>query len=257
MTATVPSSTRATAAEHYARDGFAAIRGLFTAQEIQALRTEIERYVRDELPRLPSDAAYYEDKNDKRTLFRLEKLALYNPMIRDLLWSEKMMGLMRDLLEDEPKPQHVMLFAKPALVGSATPPHQDSYYWMIEPIDAGVTCWLPMEAVDESNGCVRYIPGSHKKGMRPHGPSKQFGFSLGLLDFGDQDYADEVPVPVEVGDMIAHSGLTIHRADPNRSDRGRWAIGLVYFAARARADEERKKAYAAKLKAEWEAANKL
>src|SRR5690606_24826976 len=115
---------------------------------------------------------------------------------------------------------------KPPRVGSETPPHQDSYYWRIDPIDAGVTFWLPLDKVDEANGCVRYIPGSHRQGMRPHGESKQFGFSLGLLDFGDADRRDEVPVPVDAGDMIAHAGLTVHRADPNRSDRRRWAVGL-------------------------------
>ncbi len=256
-TALALSCTRQDAAAHFQRDGFAVISSLFGVQEIQALRQELDRYISRELPRLPADAAFYEDKADPGTLFRLEKLSWYNPVMRDLLWGDKLMSLAGDVLGDEPVPQNMMLFAKPARVGSPTPPHQDSYYWMIDPIDAGTTFWLPLEAVDEANGCVRYVPGSHKLGMRPHGPSKQFGFSLGLLDFGDDDLRQEVAAPVQVGDMIAHSGLCIHRADANRSQRGRWALGMVYYGKRARYDEERKKAYAAKLKAEWEAANKL
>jgi len=29
--------------------------------------------------------------------------------------------------------------------------------------------WMALEPVDEGNGCVRYVQGSHLKGMRPRG----------------------------------------------------------------------------------------
>ena len=44
-----------------------------------------------------------------------------------------------------------------------------------------VTCWLALEKVDEENGCIHYVKGSHKFEYRPHGRSNVLGFSQVLL----------------------------------------------------------------------------
>ena len=41
--------------------------------------------------------------------------------------------------------------------------------------------------VDDENGCINYVRGSHKKeGYRPHGKSEILGFSKGVTDFGTE-----------------------------------------------------------------------
>lgn len=252
-TATTPRSAR----ETYDRDGFTVVPQIMTLDELSDLHDATQRYIREELPRLPIDAAYYEDKNDPSTLFRLASLELYNPVFRNLLWSDTMRNLAAGLLGEPAAPRGVMMFGKAPKVGKQTPPHQDTYYWMIDPPGAGLTMWIPLDRADESNGCVHYAAGSHRDGLRPHGESKQFGFSFGLLDYGDRDRKREAPVPIDAGDLIAHNGLTVHRADPNLSDRRRWAIGLVYFGQSAVIDKERSRAHAEKIKAEWKASNAL
>jgi len=58
-------------------------------------------------------------------------------------------------------------FNKPAKMGTETPPHQDGFYFMLEPNHA-VTMWLALDVADAENGCMRYIPRSHLGGIRPH-----------------------------------------------------------------------------------------
>ncbi len=89
--------------------------------------------------------------------------------------------------------------------------------------------WLALDAVDEENGCLRYIPGSHLRGIRPHARTSTLGFSQGIADYGEADFKQEVPVPAEPGDVLIHHGNTIHRADANRSlVRHRRSFGMVF-----------------------------
>ena len=63
------------------------------------------------------------------------------------------------------------------------PPHQDGYYFNLDS-DKAVTGWLALEDVDDENGCIHYVKGSHKKEeYRPHGKSEILGFSQGVTRF--------------------------------------------------------------------------
>ena len=46
--------------------------------------------------------------------------------------------------------------------------HQDVTYWGLNPPKA-VTLWLSIDGADVENGCMRFIPGSHHRGILPHG----------------------------------------------------------------------------------------
>ncbi len=120
-----------------------------------------------------------------------------------------------------------------------------------------MTFWLPLDVADEDNGCLVYIPGAHKQGLRPHGQGEVFGFSLGITDYGDADFAKEVVVPAEPGDVVVHHSLSIHRAGRNASDRKRDAIGLVYFGQSAKLNQEEAEAYTRQLYAQWAENGKL
>jgi len=122
-----------------------------------------------------------------------------------------------------------------------------------------VTMWLALEDVDHENGCVRYVQGSHRHGMRAHGKSGVLGFSQGMLDFGQpHDHAHAVACPAAAGDLLAHHSLTVHWADGNHSPtRTRRALGLVYFAARCEEDHVAKRAYQDQLHQELRAAGKI
>ena len=50
-------------------------------------------------------------------------------------------------------------FNKPPATNHITPPHQDNYYFCLRPPQA-LTMWLALDAVDEENGCLRYVRGS-------------------------------------------------------------------------------------------------
>ncbi len=161
------------------------------------------------------------------------------------------------LMHDKALAQNLQYFNKPPGVGRPTPAHQDGYYFMLNPC-AALTMWLALEPVDEENGCVRYLPGSHRRGVRPHSRTTTLGFSQGISDYGDEDRAAEQSIVAEPGDLLVHHAMTIHRANGNQSaTRTRKAIGLVYYGASAKEDKAAKAAYQEKLTREMTAAGRI
>ena len=55
-----------------------------------------------------------------------------------------------------------MYIFKQAKFGSAVPPHQDSTFLHTSPTQTVVGLWLALEDATEDNGCLWFIPGSHK-----------------------------------------------------------------------------------------------
>ena len=105
--------------------------------------------------------------------------------------------------------------------------------------------------MDDANGCLRYVAGSHRRAVRPHGRSEVLGFSQGITDYGAGDRASEVAIHLQPGDAVAHHGNTIHRADPNRSPtRHRRAFAMVFRGTSCRRDEAAFARYQAAVKAQ-------
>ena len=57
--------------------------------------------------------------------------------------------------------------------------------------------------------------------------------------------------------MIVHHCMTIHRAGSNATPNPRRALGLVYYAQRAKADAERQEAYKKELMERWKKEGKI
>ena len=254
----MPVSAPALAAgrTQFQHDGFTVLRDFFTPDEARDLVAHVNQYTAEIAPKLPPTDIYCETKGDLRTMFRLERLDKHDPWFADLKYSEKLLALASAMLGENAVVQHIEVFGKAPVVGNVTPPHQDGNYFKIEPNEA-LTLWIPVDDVDEANGTIRYVPGSHRKGMREHAVSDVFGFSLGIIDFGPADKAIEVPIIAKPGDVIIHHSMTIHRAEKNPSTRLRRAIGLVFYMDGVKPDQAAVKAHDEKIKAAWAKAAKL
>lgn len=245
--------------QQFDRDGFIAVRPLFDAAKMTEINRELDRYLGDCVPLMSPTEVYYEDKSNRATVKQMMFLERYDSYFSDLLKSSVVHELAETVLGETAIAQNMEYFNKPPGIGKQTPPHQDGYYFKIAPPQA-VTGWLALEAVDEENGCLQYVRGSHRgDGWRPHGRSEILGFSQGITDFGtEDDVANTVSMPGGAGMLLMHHCKTVHWASPNRSPtRSRRALGFVFYGESARPDEEARKAYQAKLDAELKAANKI
>ncbi|PSL27176.1 phytanoyl-CoA dioxygenase family protein [Dyadobacter jiangsuensis] len=235
----------------FEEDGYVFLPGFLSEEEVAEVNRRLEDFIENTVPGLPVSDVFYEDKNDPATLKQIMHVSDHAPYFAPMLNDSKFSRIAGELLEDTVVPKILEYFNKPPKIGKPTPPHQDGYYFMLKPAKA-VTMWMALEDVDEANGCVRYVRGSHKLGMRRHGRTQTLGFSQGITDFGlPEDLENEIAFPARPGDLLIHDSLTIHRADGNQTtDRTRKALGFIYFGASAQEDVEAKAAYQAQLRQE-------
>ena len=231
---------------NYDRHGYAYLPGFLNREEVGRIHEELKKFIDDCVPKMPANCVFYEDLNDPSTLKQLQDIHQYSHFFNNLLKGSGFEKLAGVLMDDLPIARNIEYFNKPAHVGKATPAHQDGYYFMLKPCKA-ITMWLALEEADETNGCVRYIKGSHLKGMRPHGRTQTLGFSQSITDYSDEDFASEIFFRVQPGDLLVHDAMTIHRTDANETERSRKALGFIYFGASAKEDVEAKAAYQQKL----------
>jgi len=213
--------------QDYDRQGFVVVRQLLTDEEFTDLRENMDRYIREVVPTLPDADAFYEDRSRAETLKQLQHMTV-DPYFRDYTQHPKWNALAEALVGEPVNSDSPEWFNKPPGTNHITPPHQDNYYFCLVPSNV-ITMWMALDEVDAENGCLRYRKGSHLCGYRPHSRSKTLGFSQGITDYSLEDYACEIAVPLQPGDVVAHHGMTIHRADANSSfTRHRRSFAMVY-----------------------------
>lgn len=235
--------------EDFERDGYITIPELYDQVKIAEINENVDRFIREVVPTMPAARVYYEDKRDKSTLKQIQKMFEFDDYFLQLMHHGVIKGIAETLLQEAVLPINMQFFNKPPASGGPTPPHQDGYYFHLKPCRA-VTGWLALEAVDEQNGCIHYIRGSHRSAdFRPHGKSNVLGFSQGITDFGsDADMQNSIAFPGPAGTFLMHDAQTIHYAGPNTSvDRSRRALGFIFYAESAKEDIEAKNAYQEKL----------
>jgi phytanoyl-CoA hydroxylase len=241
--------------QEFDRCGYVVIPGFLSLDEVCELRRETERYILEVVPNTPGNDVYFEVKGQKDTLKQLVRMSQYDRYFEKLLESDRFTKL-ADLLLGKAVGKNVLWFNKPDGVSLPTPPHQDGYYFMLEP-NAALTMWLALDSVNELSGCVRYVSGSQLNGLRPHESTTTLGFSQSIRDYGVADAQNEVAISAEPGDLLVHHSLTIHRADANRSSSARRALALIYYSRSAKEDVERLREYTASLEARIAAQGKI
>ena len=122
------------------------------------------------------------------------------------------------------------LFCKPGTDGMEVPMHQDGQYWPIRPLS---TCsmWLALDTADRDNGCLKVIPGSHKKKIDYHHKTDKRGDLVLNQSVNDPrlQSLDSEFIELEAGQLSLHDVFLVHGSLPNRSGRRRAGFVVRYM----------------------------
>jgi ectoine hydroxylase-related dioxygenase (phytanoyl-CoA dioxygenase family) len=107
--------------------------------------------------------------------------------------------------------------------------HQDLTYWGLDPADI-VTAWIALSASTPESGCMRVVPGSHKRDVLPH--TETFA-AHNLLSRGQEiqvevDERQAKDLVVQPGEMSLHHVKLIHGSGANRADDRRIGFAVRY-----------------------------
>jgi ectoine hydroxylase-related dioxygenase (phytanoyl-CoA dioxygenase family) len=111
--------------------------------------------------------------------------------------------------------------------GNPTAWHLDDPYWSFSSRDA-ISIWVALDDATLANGCMWYLPGSHKTATYDN---SGIGFNMADLFKIYPAWRDieAVPAPVPAGSAVFHNGLTAHAAGANMTPRPRRAMTCGYM----------------------------
>ncbi len=207
--------------------GFHHEHSLYSPEETDRIRTEVERYLKDIAPdRTGGDAINAKDfedldLSDDQFVF-LARMDQHDDFFNQFRQDPRLAKLAAELLGGEVEVQHVQFFDVIPEISTPTAPHQDAGIFLLDPSHA-VTFWIPLSEMKEEHGCLHYIPGSHWDGHLPHHNNR-----LGLRD---ETGCRERGTPMEVmaGDLLAHHCFTVHYSSENTSGKSRWALAVHFY----------------------------
>lgn len=146
--------------ESYRRNGFLVLENYFSEDELEILKDELPSIFGEDSPR-----RVLERSGAVRTVFASH---LTNPVFQCLSRMERLVGPARQMLDGEVYIHQFKINAKVALEGDQWEWHQDFLYWHKEdrmPAPRALTAAIFLQEVNEFNGPMLVIPGSHRDGM--------------------------------------------------------------------------------------------
>lgn len=150
-----------------------------------------------------------------------------DPAWLDIIRNPEILDLVEQLIGPDLVLWGVTIFGKPARVGKATPWHQDGDYYPIEPLET-LTVWISLDGSTPEQGCMRYIPGSHRDHqLYSHHFEHRDDYTLAqVIDDGQVDLSTARDIVLDAGQIAMFDVYLVHGSEPNLSDRRR--MGLVF-----------------------------
>ena len=164
------------------------------------------------------------------------KIHLVARWVYDLVTRPSITGAVASLIGPDILCWSTAFFAKQPHDAGYVGWHQDATYWGLEPAEKVVTVWLGLTESTPENGCMQYVPGSHRRGIRTH---LQRLDDANLLQSGQfVELADETDIVadcvLDAGEFSIHHARILHGSRPNTSDRPRIGLSVNYIAAGVR-----------------------
>ena len=158
-------------------------------------------------------------------MLQIMQMCERNIHFRKLLYHEGILDVIEDLMGPNIQLFHDQALYKPARHGGPVHWHQDNAYWRCSPATL-ISCWLTLDDVDENNGAMQLIPGTHTS-LLDHAKARQGDL---LLDIGDQiETSKAVVVDLPAGGAMFHHCQTFHYTAPNTTDRQRRAFAIHFM----------------------------
>lgn len=216
------------------RDGYLSLHNVTTERDIDTILHHVEKRLAQ--PSTINTEWMRDLGDDRRVTTNTGALEVINfthiePSLKQTLTFRNALNLSRLLLG----PNTIFLFdhciVKPAGSQTTTAWHQDNAYagrftWVGDRLH----WWIPLQAVDLSNSCMQFIPGSHNGPLLPH---RQRSSTAHAKQVDSRDIGRAVACPLPLGGATIHTGKTLHFTGANDTNRPRYAW-IVQFGVKRR-----------------------
>ena len=201
-------------------------------RQIELLRMQLDDVM---APEHANNSLFYEYHHNESgdvnsTLFHALGAWRVAPAFHDVLFHPAFTVPASQILGGPVRFWHDQLFVKPAYDGGVVAWHQDYSYWTRTRPMAHLTCWIGLDDSTIENGCVHYVPGSHKWDLLPRGElANDMNAVFDQLSPKQKTEFKPIPIELKAGEASFHHPLMVHGSFENRSDRPRRAVVINVF----------------------------
>jgi ectoine hydroxylase-related dioxygenase (phytanoyl-CoA dioxygenase family) len=209
--------------------GYLVVENFLSPAQVARLRLEtadLHTRLSDSAP--PGVGVSWETNVSPKRIQQIMNAENVSPELDSVLSSSHMLSFLNDALGPDISLFHAKLIMKASASGGEIPWHQDFSYWHRQSsAPTHLNCMVAIDDADETNGCLRVIPGSHRGGLRRHREGGDHAaFTLSLDEF---DPSDAVALPAKAGTAIFFGPLLAHASGPNTSSRERRSATMVFM----------------------------
>jgi phytanoyl-CoA hydroxylase len=212
----------------YRENGFVALEGFLSPSELSHWRTVTDEAVAERLAERSGPTNQHDpDSYYARVFTQCLKLADTHAGMHALMHNPRLGETAATLAGvDGLRIWHDQALFKPPF-GNPTAWHLDNPYWSFDSRDS-LSIWVALDDATLSNGCLYYLPGTHK--------SADFetpGIGQNLADlfqrYPEWREIEPVAVPCPAGTAVFHNGLCAHGAGANMTNKPRRAMTCAYM----------------------------
>jgi len=202
--------------------GFTIVEAVFSPAEMEELAGLIETHQRSHAKRLAAKGGASGGISRADEITFTDHLAENDPGIMEFVKRAEFVEITTALLGPDTDLYWNQSVYKAGHGTKEFPWHQDDGYTAVDP-SPYLTLWLAINDVTIENGCIWFLPGSHKQGVVPH-EDTPIGKACYSLDAPDQG----VPAPLGSGSLAVFWSRTMHKSGLNVSDGMRKAFVIQY-----------------------------
>jgi ectoine hydroxylase-related dioxygenase (phytanoyl-CoA dioxygenase family) len=213
-------------------NGYLAGLRLLNDEQIEALRGELATLIDSNYPghELFYEFHANESTDPAKVLFHALGAWRIAPGFHDLLWNPAFVVAASQLLDGPVRLWHDQLFCKPARHGGVVAWHQDYSYWTRTQPMAHLSCWIGLDDATRANGCVHYVPGSHRWKLLPiTGLANDMSEIESVLNEDQKRQFKPVAIELKAGECSFHHPLMLHGSYENRSNEPRRGAVINVF----------------------------
>ena len=226
----------------YHDQGYLAGVRILTEDQIAKLRSELIEFFN---PQHVGHELWYEYHTNESTkpdtvLFHALGAWRIRPGFHDILWHPAFTVAASQLLDGAVRFWHDQLFCKPARHGGVVAWHQDYSYWTRTKPMAHLTCWIGLDDSTRDNGCVHYVPESHRWDLLPiTGLAGDMNAIKEVLSPAQwEQFMRPVAIELKAGECSFHHPLMVHGSFENRTDHPRRATVVNAFRDGVKSDSD-------------------
>lgn len=220
-----------TAPARYADDGFVSGPIVLRGARLEEVRHAVDRILAGRSRHQDELLVFRRDRSTADAQVHVVGAWRAEAALRDVAFDPVVLGLACELMgTTSVRLFRDQLFTKQPHSPSVVPWHQDYSDWTHTTPPRHVTCWIALDDASETNGCLHYMPGSHRGPLLPKiTRTDDMESAFARLPAHLWTEVAPQPVPVPAGGCVLHHCMTVHASSTNTTSAPRRAVALTYM----------------------------